>query len=152
GLFCSAALLAQGARGTAAEPARPGAGPNVAEPRAPDIQAPSSGAGINVQGPRGGNVDVQPGGPADRPNVDVQGPRGGNVNVQPNSPAGGANINVQRPQGTSANVPPVFKAPAVDPRANVDARARAEERGDRRSGDIDRWRYRWDGGRWWYYS
>jgi hypothetical protein len=103
--------------GTGANPVAPAAtaGPNVNAPTQPGALPPAPG--VNVTGPQGGNVQVQPSGPAGA-DVNIQGPRGGNINVQPGTAGVNANVGVGVTTG----------------------------------GDADRWRYRWDGGRWWYYG
>ena len=120
--FGCSELLAQrvgigGGGGVGANVDGAGAGANV-----------RGGAGVGVAGPRGGSVQVQPGGPVGGANVNVQGPRGGTVNVQP---------------GVRTN---------IDGRVNAGARADFDRR-DRGFADRDgdRWRFRWDGGRWWYW-
>jgi hypothetical protein len=84
------------------------------------------GGGAGAAGARGGanvggNVQARPA-PAN-PGVNVQGPRGGNFQVQPR----------------------------VNPGVSADVRGNVGPRGFVGGGDVDRGRYRWDGGRWWYW-
>jgi hypothetical protein len=70
------------------------------------------------------------------------------IPAQPNAAAGSAAVGADIKQGSEARVnaaPP----PAASPAAQADAKVSVNVTGDNRP---DQWRYRWDNGRWWYWT
>ena len=67
---------------------------------------------------------------------------------QPNTSVGNANVGKDVKQGSEARVnaaPP----PALNPGVQADPRVSVNVTGDNRP---DQWRYRWENGRWWYWT